>query len=154
MKQTEIFTRVALVKRLVPSRFGNFRLLHVSNLSVRNFRIFLLMYPGTMRPTVSDRVAPRWVVTLAEPDAAARFRSLPPLSGPVCGGDPNQRAVSQPVSQPASQPASRPVSQPASQPANQPANQPTSQPANQPASQLAGQSASQPASRPVSQPAG
>ena len=25
----------------------NFRLLHVSNLSVRNFRIFLLMYPGS-----------------------------------------------------------------------------------------------------------
>ena len=24
----------------------NFRLFHVSNLSVRNFRIFLLMYPG------------------------------------------------------------------------------------------------------------
>ena len=25
----------------------NFRLFHVSNLSVRNFRIFLLMYPGS-----------------------------------------------------------------------------------------------------------
>ena len=26
----------------------NFRLFHVSNLSVRNFRIFLLMYPGSV----------------------------------------------------------------------------------------------------------
>ena len=26
----------------------NFRLFHVSNLSVRNFRIFLLMYPGSI----------------------------------------------------------------------------------------------------------
>ena len=26
----------------------NFRLLHLSNLSVRNFRIFLLMYPGPL----------------------------------------------------------------------------------------------------------
>ena len=26
----------------------NFRLFHVSNLSVRNFRIFLLMYPGSL----------------------------------------------------------------------------------------------------------
>ena len=28
----------------------NFRLFHVSNLSVRNFRIFLLMYPGPVSP--------------------------------------------------------------------------------------------------------
>ena len=31
----------------------NFRLFHVSNLSVRNFRIFLLMYPGS--PSQSRR---------------------------------------------------------------------------------------------------
>ena len=30
----------------------NFRLFHVSNLSVRNFRIFLLMYPGQSVLTV------------------------------------------------------------------------------------------------------
>ena len=35
----------------------NFRLFHVSNLSVRNFRIFLLMYPGS-RPTYPPGV--RW----------------------------------------------------------------------------------------------
>ena len=32
----------------------NFRLLHVSNLSVRNFRIFLLMYPGSVTWTLGS----------------------------------------------------------------------------------------------------
>ena len=46
-------------KRLVPGRLhelheSKFRLFHVSNLSVRNFRIFLLIYPGS----VGARTAP------------------------------------------------------------------------------------------------
>ena len=53
MKQTEILTRVTHVNGREPAVYmsytsQNFRLFHVSNLSVRNFRIFLLMYPGSM----------------------------------------------------------------------------------------------------------
>ena len=52
MKQTEILTRVTHVNGWFPAVYmsytsQNFRLFHVSNLSVRNFRIFLLMYPGS-----------------------------------------------------------------------------------------------------------
>ena len=36
----------------------NFRLFHVSNLSVRNFRIFLLMYPGSMNHDISSPALP------------------------------------------------------------------------------------------------
>ena len=55
MKQTEILTRVTHVNGWEPAVYmsytsQNFRLFHVSNLSVRNFRIFLLMYPGSMTP--------------------------------------------------------------------------------------------------------
>ena len=51
MKQTEISTHVTHVNGWEPAVYmscmsQNFRLFHVSNLSVRNFRIFLLMYPG------------------------------------------------------------------------------------------------------------
>ena len=55
----------------------NFRLFHVSNLSVRNFRIFLLMYPGSMR---SCRGSPRWSVDKEAVNGgewrAARFRPV------------------------------------------------------------------------------
>ena len=34
----------------------NFRLFHVSNLFVRNYRIFLLMYTGSVSPPVTDRL--------------------------------------------------------------------------------------------------
>ena len=57
MKQTEILTRATHVNGWEPAVYmscmsQNFRLFHVSNLSVRNFRIFLLMYTGssTSRP--------------------------------------------------------------------------------------------------------
>ena len=51
MKQTEILTHATHVNGWEPAVYmscmsQNFRLFHVSNLSVRNFRIFLLMYPG------------------------------------------------------------------------------------------------------------
>ena len=47
-------------KRLVPSRLhelheSKFPFVHVSNLSVRNFRIFLLMYPGSLT-ALTDRL--------------------------------------------------------------------------------------------------
>ena len=53
MKQTEILTHATHVNGWFPAVYmscmsQNFRLFHVSNLSVRNFRIFLLMYPGSM----------------------------------------------------------------------------------------------------------
>ena len=51
MKQTEISTHATQVNGWFPavhmsSMSQNFRLFHVSNLSVRNFRNFLLMYTG------------------------------------------------------------------------------------------------------------
>ena len=51
MKQTEILTHATHVNGWEPAVYmscmsQNFRLFHVSNLSVRNFRIFLLMYPA------------------------------------------------------------------------------------------------------------
>ena len=53
MKQTEILTHATHVNGWFPAVYmscmsQNFRLFHVSNLSVRNFRIFLLMYTGSM----------------------------------------------------------------------------------------------------------
>ena len=50
----------------------NFRLFHVSNLSVRNFRIFLLMYPGSV--SVSGAVS-------------LSCRPVSPPSRPVFAGD-------------------------------------------------------------------
>ena len=52
MKQTEILTHATHVNGWEPAVYmsrmsQNFHLFHVSNLSVRNFRIFLLMYPGS-----------------------------------------------------------------------------------------------------------
>ena len=55
----------------------NFRLLHVSNLSVRNFLIFLIMYPGSLCS---------WQATKSWPRIAARIISCPAawpdISGP------------------------------------------------------------------------
>ena len=53
MKQTKILTHATHVNGWFPAVYmsymsQNFRLFHVSNLSVRNFRIFLLMYPGSL----------------------------------------------------------------------------------------------------------
>ena len=53
MKQTEILTHATQVNGWEPAVYmscmsQNFRLFHVSNLSVRNFRIFLLMYTGSV----------------------------------------------------------------------------------------------------------
>ena len=53
MKQTEILTHATHVNGWEPAVYmscmsQNFRLFHVSNLSVRNFRIFLLMYTGSV----------------------------------------------------------------------------------------------------------
>ena len=53
MKQTEILTHATHVNGWEPAVYmscmsQNFRLFHVSNLSVRSFRIFLLMYPGSL----------------------------------------------------------------------------------------------------------
>ena len=55
MKQTEILTHATHVNGWEPAVYmscmsQNFRLFHLSNLSVRNFRIFLLMYTGSMTP--------------------------------------------------------------------------------------------------------
>ena len=55
MKQTEILTHATHVNGWEPAVYmsctsQNFRLFHVSNLSVRNFRIFLLMYTGSLSP--------------------------------------------------------------------------------------------------------
>ena len=59
MKQTEILTHATHVNGWLPVVFmscmnQNFRLFHASNLSVRNFRIFLLMY--TASPTSRSRI--------------------------------------------------------------------------------------------------
>ena len=53
MKQTEILTHATHVNGWEPAVYmscmsQNFRLFHVSNLSVRNFRIFLLIYTGSL----------------------------------------------------------------------------------------------------------
>ena len=58
MKQTEILTHATHVNDWFPAVYmscmsQNFRLFHVSNLSVRNFRIFLLMYPGSVSPALA-----------------------------------------------------------------------------------------------------
>ena len=63
MKQTEILTPTTHVNGWEPAvhmscRSQNFRLFHVSNLSVRNFRIFLLMYTGSMTVAVSGEMSP------------------------------------------------------------------------------------------------
>ena len=53
MKQTDILTHATRVNGWFPAVYmscmsRNFRLFHVSNLSVRNFRIFLLMYTAPL----------------------------------------------------------------------------------------------------------
>ena len=53
MKQTEILIHTTHVNGWEPAVYmscmsQNFRLFHVSNISVRNFRIFLLMYTGSL----------------------------------------------------------------------------------------------------------
>ena len=53
MKQTEILTHATHVNGWFPAVYmscmsQNFRLFHVSNLSVRNFRISMLMYTGSL----------------------------------------------------------------------------------------------------------
>ena len=62
MIQTEILSHATHVNGWFPAVYmscmsQNFRLFHVSNLSVRNFRIFLLMYTGSMpaRSAGADR---------------------------------------------------------------------------------------------------
>ena len=60
MKQTEILTHATHVNGWFPAVYmscmsQNFRLFHVSNLSVRNFRIFLLMYTGSLIPHMTCR---------------------------------------------------------------------------------------------------
>ena len=63
MKQTEILTHATHVNGWFPAVYmscmsQNFRLFHVSNLSVRNFRIFPLMYTGSLiRATPAARHA-------------------------------------------------------------------------------------------------
>ena len=61
MKQTEILTHATHVNGWFPAVYmscmsRNFPLFHVSNLSVRNFRIFLLMYTGSVWPQASPPV--------------------------------------------------------------------------------------------------
>ena len=62
MKQTEILTHATHVNGWEPAVYmscmsQNFRLFHVSNLSVRNFRIFLLMYPGSLTDNSSTKTS-------------------------------------------------------------------------------------------------
>ena len=71
MKQTEILTHATHVNGWEPAVYmscmsQNFRLFHISNLSVRNFRIFLLMYPGSLarwaaKSVPSERRLLRWL---------------------------------------------------------------------------------------------
>ena len=61
MKQTKILTHATHVNGWFPAVYmscmsQNFRLFHLSNLSVRNFRIFLLMYPGSLTATRTSEV--------------------------------------------------------------------------------------------------
>ena len=77
MKQTEILTHATHVNGWGPAvhmscMSQNFRLFHVSNFSVRNFRIFLLMYTGSLMHLAERRrrrdatrdAAFRWFVAL------------------------------------------------------------------------------------------
>ena len=64
----------------------NFRLFHVSNLSVRNFRIFLLMYPGSVsppesRPRVQHSLSPSRPSKWPSGAAGTRYGDSP--RGPV-----------------------------------------------------------------------
>ena len=98
MKQTEILTHATHVNGWFPAVYmscmsQNFRLFHVSNLSVRNFRIFLLMYPGSLtvaeppngpgysRPAVYAGAARRdivrgQVIVRRWPDIAGPWKSI------------------------------------------------------------------------------
>ena len=62
MKQTEILTYAThvngwfpLPSRCMSCMSQNFRLFHVLNISVRNFRIFLFMYPGSLTADCAGR---------------------------------------------------------------------------------------------------
>ena len=62
MKQTEILTHATHVNGWEPAVYmscmsQHFRLFHVSNLSVRNFRIFLLMYTASVMAVVDSIAA-------------------------------------------------------------------------------------------------
>ena len=66
MKQTEILTHATHVSGWEPAVYmscmsQNFRLFHVSNLSVRNFRIVLLMYTGSLHGAAWTGAPPVWV---------------------------------------------------------------------------------------------
>ena len=113
MKQTEILTQATHVNGWFPAVYmscisQNFRLFHVPNLSVRNFRIFLLMYTGSLfqylrrfHRLLKDA---SYAAQRASWAAATRCRVCPPPPPPTrCSEIPLR--VSQPASQPVSQPA-------------------------------------------------
>ena len=79
----------------------NFRLLHVSNLSVRNFRIFLLMYPGSLWIST---VSPPPLPTPSQPDITTGSLR-PPAVRPIHGHR-AARLAELAVVTPARQPAS------------------------------------------------
>ena len=84
MKQTEILTHAIHVNGWSPAVYmscmsQNFRLFHVSNLSVRNFRMFPLMYTGSVAARVTVR-PPRHSAAGARGDGKEASRRL--LFGP------------------------------------------------------------------------
>ena len=89
MKQTEILTHATHVNGWFPAVYmscvsQNFRLFHVSNLSVRNFRIFLLMYTWSVGPPIETgparsepvHTAPIWTEHAINSRCRANQRSL------------------------------------------------------------------------------
>ena len=86
MKQTEILTHATHVNGWEPTVYmicmsQNFRLFHASNLSVRNFRIFLLMYSETASPmSPSDAMS---MGRLAADSHSTKDHRLSGLRGPV-----------------------------------------------------------------------
>ena len=57
----------------------NFRLFHVSNLSVRNFRIFLLMYTGSLAPSCRASATGRRVYPRVRVRVRGSGRGQPPV---------------------------------------------------------------------------
>ena len=57
----------------------NFRLFHVSNLAVRNFRIFMLMYTGSMFRSESRKTAHAW----SQLGISESAKSLPHTGGNI-----------------------------------------------------------------------
>ena len=118
MKQTEILTHATHVNGWFPAVYmscmsQNFRLFHVSNLSVRNFRIFLLMYTGSLRAGLTSHPArdARAIGTRAAAVTPGRSAGLPadqlihPGPGEVIPGYrepriPESRASADPVTKP------------------------------------------------------